>query len=214
MLGLLPPNQARALEALALSDAAVAASVTAWEDRLAPLADLVPPLPPPPALWRRLALAAGLDDATSPGRGASRALWRSLGLWRTAAAGAAAIAAGLAVLLYAQPARRAEPLLAALTPFNAPGATFLVRVGPDGMATVVAVTDASVPQGRSLQLWAVRAGADAPVSLGLLPGSGRARLPIPPAPGTQLLISQEPLGGSPTNLPTGPVVYSGLLTAL
>jgi anti-sigma-K factor RskA len=29
---------------------------------------------------------------------------------------------------------------------------------------------------------------------------------------TQLLVSLEPKGGSPTGLPTGPVLYGGLLT--
>jgi anti-sigma-K factor RskA len=34
-----------------------------------------------------------------------------------------------------------------------------------------------------------------------------------PANGTQLLISLEPLGGSPSGAPTGPVVYAGMLVA-
>ena len=215
VMGLLPPLQARAIEALALSDSAVAAAIANWEDLLTPLADVVPPMPPPPMLWRRLALATGIEAGGPAARrsGPTR-FWRSLAIWRAVAAGAVAVAASLAFLLYSKPATPPEPLLAALSPANSPGATFLVRVRPDGIATVLAISNPAVPQGRSLQLWALRANATVPVSLGLLPDSGRARLRVREPQGTQLLVSQEPLGGSPTQLPTGPVVYSGLLTGL
>ena len=218
VLGALPRNQAHALEVLAMTDPAVAASIAAWENRLAPLTDLVPPKDPPPVLWHRLALATGIDSiAAAPpaarrgGPGTRPGLWRSPALWRTTTVGAMAIAASLAFLLYAKPP--SEPLVAALSPLNTPGATYLVRVGANGDATIVAVGTPDVPAGKSLELWAVAATPNAtPVSLGLLPGSGRARLTIKLPPGTKLLVSQEPEGGSPTKAPTGPVIYGGDLT--
>lgn len=218
VLGTLTPAEARALEALALTDPAVAAGLAAWEDRLSPLAALVDPVSPPPMLWRRLALATGLEPIIHapmlPRRSAAKRAWRSAGVWRGMTAGATAIAACLAILLLTRPAAGPEPLVAALTPYNQPGATFLVRVGADGLATVVAVADTNVPAGRSLELWSLPTGATVPVSMGLLPSSGRARLPLPMPPGTQLLVSQEPAGGSPTKLPTGPVVLAGKLTGI
>jgi anti-sigma-K factor RskA len=36
-------------------------------------------------------------------------------------------------------------------------------------------------------------------------------LTTPPPEGAQLLVSQEPKGGSPTGLPTGPVLYGGTI---
>lgn len=222
VIGALPPNQARALEALALTDAAVAASIMAWEARLAPLADLLPPVAPPPTLWRRLELAAGIDTIAAgpptPRRGEPTrrpSLWRSVALWRTTTALGMATAAGLAFLMFGLPTT--PPLVAALSPLTGPGATFLVRVGSDGQATIIAVDAPDVPQGRSLELWSVAAAvsgapAPAPVSQGLLPGTGRARLTIKLPPGTKLLVSQEPAGGSPTKAPTGPVLYGGTLT--
>ncbi|MBC7800809.1 MAG: hypothetical protein H7Z10_09320, partial [Gemmatimonadaceae bacterium] len=48
VLGLLPPDQARAMEALALNDRAVAASIVAWQNRLTPLTQLVVAEFPPP----------------------------------------------------------------------------------------------------------------------------------------------------------------------
>ena len=214
VMGLLPPVQARAMEALALSDPAVARAIAAWEDLLSPLAEIVPPVEPPPMLWRRLALAAGIENRAAARTGLPGRIWSSLNSWRAATAGALAVAASLAFLLYNRPATPPQPLLAALTPASAPGATFLVRVEPDGTATIVAVSSPGVPQGRSLQLWALRANSTVPVNLGLLPDSGRARLQVREPQGTQLLVSQEPLGGSPQAGPTGPVVFKGSLTGL
>ena len=210
-LGVLAPQEMRALEALSFINPAVASSIAAWEDRLAPLVGVVAPITPPPTLWRRLALATGIEAQVVPlQRPAERRAARA-GPWQAMTAGAVAIAASLAFLLYTQPVPTA-PLVAALTPYNSPGATFLVRVGNDGVATVTALGDTGVPQGRALELWALRPAATVPVSLGLLPSSGRARLTIQQPADTQLLVSQEPPGGSPTKLPTGPVVYQGKLS--
>jgi len=216
VLGLLPPNEARAIETIAAQDAAVAASIIAWQDRLSPLANVVRPVFPPPELWQRLSLATGLQKGpvrrSVPRRNLVEKIWRSLTLWRTISAGAMALAAGLAFVVLSPKPVPSEPLLAALSPQGSPGAVFLIRVGERGQATVIAVGRTTVPADRSLELWALREGATAPVSLGLLPGSGRARLRATVSAGTRLLVSQEPTGGSPTGAPTGPVLYAGLLT--
>lgn len=219
VLGVLPPEQARAMEALALADPAVADSIAAWQVRLAPLAGIVPPVPPPPELWQRLALATGIertgieaDSRRGRQRTAGEQLWGSVRLWRFASLFATAVAAGLAFIAL-RPAPPPQPgYLAALSPAGAAGATFLVRVGADGTAVVVAAVPPNTPAGRSLQLWALDVGSTLPVSLGVLPSDGRARLRVPPRAGTQLLVSQEPEGGSTTGQPTGPVVYQGAVT--
>lgn len=215
VLGTLPPDQARAVEALALADPAVAASVLWWQQRLAPLADAVAPAPPPPELWRRLALATGIEgqrvrrERTAPWRRA----WDSLDLWRSATFGAMAAAAALGFVLLRPAPGPLPEFLAALSPVGTPGATFIVRIGADGAAVIVAASLPDRPAERALELWALPAGASIPVSLGVLPRDGRARFQAPARTGTQLLLSDEPLGGSPTGQPTGPVVYQGAVTA-
>jgi len=212
VLGVLAPEQARALEALAMHDAALADSISAWQDRLAPLALAVRRQPPPPVLWRRLALATGIDSIIAR-RGSRRArVWASLGFWRATTVVSLALAASLAFLLLVRVQPEGQPLLAALAPSGSPGAMFLVRVDGNGHATIVAAARPDTPAGKALELWALRAGATVPVSLGVLPDSGPKQLVIPDPVGTQLLVSQEPPGGSPTGQPTGPVVYSGTLT--
>ena len=224
VMGALPMVEAKALEALALHDPALAARIAAWETRLAPLSDALPEMPPPDALWRRLALATGIESSirpvplvrasVPPRSGPSR----RVGIWQASTAAALALAASLGFLLLNRPATTPgagpEAVMAALSPIGAPGATFLVRVGADGTATIVAVGAVTVPSGRSLELWAVAEGTSVPVSLGLLPASGRVELSIRNAVGTKLLVSQEPAGGSPTKQPTGPVVHAGVLTGV
>ena len=215
VLGTLPAAQARAMEALALSDPAVAAQIEEWQVRLAPLAALAVPRRPPPELWRRLALATGIDDVQArrrTRRAPAQGLWGSLGFWRLGTLGAAAAAAALAFLLLRPPPPAAPDFLAALSPAGAPGATFLVRIGPDGSALIVATAPPDQAPGRALQLWALPAGGTVPISLGVLPPNGRAQLRAPTSAGTQLLLSDEPEGGSPTGQPTGPVRYQGAIT--
>jgi len=54
-----------------------------------------------------------------------------------------------------------------------------------------------------------------PRPLGLVPASGVVQIALPVDAGTALqnisalAVSLEPRGGSPTGLPTGPVLYSG-----
>ena len=216
VLGTLRPDQARAVEALALADPAVAAGLTAWEVRLGHLATLVPPVAPPSKLWRRLALATGIEGAQIRVRGNRSAgrLQASLRPWRRLAVAAALAAVVFAALLLRPPPSAAPDLLAALSPTGTPGAAFLVRVDADGNAVIVAPAPTPAAAGRVLELWALAPVAGTPVSLGVLPSAGPARLRAAVRPGTQLLLSQEPAGGSPTGQPTGPVVYSGIVAAV
>jgi anti-sigma-K factor RskA len=107
------------------------------------------------------------------------------------------------------------PLVAAITP---PDGAALVAVYDRGSAALrIAGADLAPPE-RSAELWAI--GEDGvPHALGLLDGSGtllvvaaddRGRL----IAGATLAVSIEPIGGSPTGKPTGPVVATGALTII
>lgn len=112
------------------------------------------------------------------------------------------------------PAPAPAPLLAAIAPTGG-GAPLAAAYDP-ARATVRITGALPVPAGRSAELWAIR-GKEAPRSLGLVAG-GPTRLVVPAAArqaiaaDTVLAISIEPVGGSPTGLPTGPVVATGTLT--
>lgn len=225
VLGTLPDDERRAFARRLDEDADARRAVRAWEERLRPLADAVPPQAPPARVWSRIAAAIDADAARRSGEGAARAdlvpaaallaMRRSRGRWRANALLASALAALL--LLFVAPTR--EPVA---PPVPAAGESYLaivdrgealpalvVRV--DLAAGLVRILDlaAEAPPERTLELWYVAEDA-APVSLGLV-ADGARPLPFAIAPGALLAVSVEPEGGSPTGAPTGEVVYTGRL---
>jgi anti-sigma-K factor RskA len=187
-------------------DRAFAQAVARWEERLAPLASLVEPVEPPSWVWRRLSVATSSARSLPEAR---PGLWRNVGVWRAATAASLAIAASLALLVSIEQGR--TPLQStALVAYGRPDAAFVVQREASGALDVRPVVPASVPGGRTLELWALASGAKIPVPLGLLPTDGVriAAGKLPPGPG-KILVNLEPDGGSPTGLPTGPVLYAG-----
>ncbi|HJS84920.1 MAG TPA: anti-sigma factor [Acetobacteraceae bacterium] len=187
-------------------------AVEAWENRLAPLARLADPVPPPSELWDRItatldqppAPEPALDEAPPP---PAPAFWKSTRFWKMTTAGALAIAACLAafIVLRAPP----PPVAAVLTQTTGAAPALLALTSPGGTLTIQPATPlAPPPEGRDYELWALPAGALHPHSLGVLPPTGR-RLDVRLAPGTRVLVSLEPKGGSPSGLPTGPVLFGG-----
>ncbi len=207
VLGTLDPAAARELAARAEVEPAVRAAIAGWEERLAPLSRVGGPLWPPETLWRRLSVSAGLGQGVhQPGRLAQA--WRSVALWRCAAGVGFALAAAFAAVAWlgGTPVRP----VAALVPYGSAAAAYVAQVQPDGSLRLVALRPVPVAQGKDLELWALPAGATKPIPLGVVPAAGRRVTPgSVPAAGTQLIISLEPAGGSPTGLPTGPVLFAG-----
>jgi len=214
VLGTLDAADAAAVAAEARRDPALAAAIDAWQVRLAPLVALVEPVAPPPDLWARIAEDLHLSPPQRVKPPASwRRRWQDARLWRwTTGASLAAAAALLAVTLLRAPA---EHRAAALLPVGGAKVAFLADALPAGGLRLTALAPASVPSGRDLELWALPPGATRPVSLGVLPATQRLVVRHPGvrlALGTQLMVSLEPKGGSPTGLPTGPVLFAGSLT--
>lgn len=217
-LGLLEgPELAAALERQ-IGDPAFARAVLRWRDHFALLAHDVPEVAPPPGAAQRV--IAAVRGTASPARAVPlRPVSRAVRWWQAAALAGGALAAGLAGVLVMRPAT--PPPVA-----TAPAAPQLVAAlkGKDDAQTLLVSVDATqrvriagrlaVPAGRVAQLWLI-AGEAPPRSLGLLRAEAdahlrlQAALPAGLAQGAVLAISIEPEGGSPTGLPTGPVVASG-----
>ncbi len=216
VLGVLDSTEAAAVEELAAREETVVVSIEAWQNRLAPLAVLAPPVPPPQSLWPRIAAAiGGFAEPEQPTNVVPlrRGPWNSLGLWRTATAAALALAAVFAGIAFLQRPTPVPEFAAALAPTSAPAPVFLAETQPDGSILVHPLTRVAVESGKDLELWALPQGATRPVSLGVLPAIGRTLQPNSLVrASTQLLISLEPQGGSPTGQPTGPVLYAGTIT--
>ena len=208
VLGTLDARAARQVEQAMATDDGLREMVAAWEARLSPLTALATPEAPPPGLWDRI--AASLDGtATVAARPA-----RPSPFWRVWALGASAVAAGLAAFLVLKPAPEPRLMTVLLTQRDQPA--WLVEAD-GGALRLASLNPQPVPSDRVMQLWALPQGATAPTSLGLLPAA-QGRLTVTPAnirpePGMLIEISLEPVGGSPTGRPTGPVLFIGRLAA-
>lgn len=217
-LGTLSGEERRAFERDLARDLDLRASLLSWENRLAGLAEAVPPEQPSAGLLDRVQARLGASDAVASGpidMAAFARLRRSRTVWRGIAAGAGSLAAALALWVAAGlfPASRPESGLVAVVNRAGDLPALIVRVDTRSGIVQVRSVAAEAPAGRALELWSV-AGGGAPRSLGLI-GGGLTRAALSResslSEGVTLAVSVEPPGGSPTGSPTGPVVYSGRL---
>ncbi|TXL74788.1 hypothetical protein FHP25_15345 [Vineibacter terrae] len=222
VLGLLSPADAAAAERRIAGDAAFAAAVAAWRARLADLDQTAAPLPVGEALWARI--RAGIAPPAEGVRASASAaetrrlshLWNSLVFWRGLAGAAIAAAAALLVTIGLAPAPQDQPAFVAVltTDQGRPGA--VMHAYADGRVTLIPLEIAPIPRGRSLQLWSISTAAPSPVAIGLMDQVRTIRLDLGNLSPAQLrqrfAVSLEPAGGSPTGLPTGPVVMQGQMT--
>lgn len=176
-----------------------------WDQRLAPLLDVVPPADPPAGLFGRITGRIAIEDMRNDLAAARR---RASG-WKKAAVLSGAIAASIAVYVGAislQPPTGNRYV--AVVKADAGGQTGLIIQFDTGtgVATIVPV-GIPVPPDRSLEMWHLPKGATRPSSLGLLPDNPQARTTLTAGPGDIFAISLEPPGGSPTGQPTQPIYH-------
>jgi anti-sigma-K factor RskA len=92
---------------------------------------------------------------------------------------------------------------------------FLLTVDPQAHTMTVRRLTSSADPGRSYELWLISSKDSKPQSLGLVGGSEFTTRPLPasfdPAQmrSASYAVSLEPAGGSPSGVPTGPVLFTG-----
>ncbi len=214
--GTLRGRARRRFEALLPSHPALQAAVRAWQARLMPLTGVLAPEPPPARVWQRIEQRLWPAPAPLP-------WWQRLGPWRALSGAGVAAALALAVLV-ASPPPAQPPVVVVLQGTGADaaiGGTIVASLSGDGRALVTRpLTQVALAPERVLELWSVppQNVGGPPRSLGLISASGatvlrRERLPASLLKGgtAALAVSVEPPGGSPTGVPTGPVVFAGEL---
>ena len=213
-LGVLDADERRRVEALAESDAAFAAALSAWEMRLAPLVDEIAPVTPPPVVWSRI------DKLVSPAPSAQSRPAAGIAFWRWLSFGSMGLAAAsvAAAIVITRPQPPAPMQMASLSsPAGTPMFTVMIDKA-SGRATMVPQSAWATP-GRVPELWMVPASG-APVSMGVFDPAQPARVAMPGKmmesmnPGVTLAVSVEPPGGSPTGQPTGAVIAVGKLLSI
>lgn len=212
-LHLLSAEERRAFEVRMRDDAKLKELVRDWDHHFHTLTDefdsVIPPAHVKVAIQARL---FGTAQKTSRLSGAFG--------WLLGGGVAAVLAAALVAVLplitdprASAPTHTAEisaedQSLIVTAAFSADSGEFTVRRVAGGPAS-----------GRDLEMWLIPEGADAPISLGVMPNEDDTRISLPDELRARLTaatfaISDEPKGGSPTGQPTGAVLAAGPIQVL
>jgi anti-sigma-K factor RskA len=224
VLGVLDADARAQIEREIPASAAAAGAVELWSRRLMPLAEEIVPQPPPAHLWQRIRAELQLDLAQRARVAEERVgLWESLAFWRrwglaTGVLLAAACVAIVTLVLLRPPAPRIPYMASTLTETGGGvGWTATMDIAKARMIVVPAAPPA-LGAGHAPELWLIPHGGK-PIAVGVISSAAPTALDLPPAllarlgPTAVLAVSVEPMGGSPTGQPTGPVVASGKIGA-
>lgn len=196
----------RRFEGLMAADASLRHQVGEWEDDLYALVWAVPPRMPPGRVWRAIHRKTRQKASVHSGWG-----WGSTDFWRLCSAALAAVLVTVVVIQPMRPAPTPSPQQVAVLEGNQGQALLMVREDASGALYVNTLKDlGGMADGHALELWSIQ-GEQKPRSLGLVAANGLTKLTMPHGIGRmqKLAVSLEPPGGSPTGLPTGPVIISG-----
>lgn len=215
VIGTLSAASRAGLETRMKNDAALRTAVEMWEEKLAPLSELVEPVEPSPALWSRIESSIAAKPAAPALAKPMANWWDSVNLWRGLAASGFATAALMGVVVItkiAQPPASGYMVVLVGPQDKAPG--WVVQAGTNSQqARLIPLGKMEVPGDKSLQFWTKGDDWKGPVSLGLVKPGQSLEIPLdklPPLQPNQLFeITLEPYNGSPINRPTGPILFIG-----
>lgn len=208
VLGTLRGGARRRFQRICRQDRSALAAVRRWEDHLADLAATIMPEQPSAAVWQKIQQQLGHDSARTRSGVFG---WLTHPQWAMAAS--VALLAGV-VVWWTLVAPQAAQFVATIADHQQ---TQLWRIeAPQERKELQVVASAALPKDEqhAYELWALpRQPGAAPVSLGLMPQTGKRVLQLNAAQrlalagADKVAISLEPIGGSRTGAPTGPVLF-------
>jgi anti-sigma-K factor RskA len=222
-LGTLDPGERAAVAARRRREPALDAAIAAWETRLGPLADLIPPVEPPADILARIEerierldrrpgmIEAAVGDVVS--------LERRINRWRRMAIAASLAAASLVGVIFVRETQRppVPRTFVAVMQKDDASPSFLVTVDIETRLLTVRPVAAPAQPDKSYQLWMAHSSFEGVRSLGLVSEQDLAPRPVLAAFDRNVIetatfaVSLEPAGGSPLNKPTGPVLFHAKL---
>lgn len=218
VLGVLSREERERVEAMIALEPRHQRALAQWQEQFAEWLGQLPASSPPAGTWGRIEQRLFAGASHSPSRVSG--WWNSLGLWRwTTAALAAGLLASVLTLQQPVPRPTSGPALLARLEQSDGTTLFAATINPGSRSVLFVNTGRADWPGKSAEAWVIAADGK-PRSLGLLPANAPATLSVAPpladllASGAVLAITLEPLNGSPSGLPTGPVVAQGKISSL
>lgn len=222
VLGTLSARARRRFSVMLRENPPLRHAVARWEARLTPLAQALPGIEPPARVWQQI------ESRVHPPKG-DAGLWRSLAFWRFSSFASGLLAVALLVTAYlpggpvpggAGPAMPAPMMVVVMNDLESRSPAMTVSWEPGAapgqrVMRLRVIGHAEMGPGTAWELWMLPGGDARPVSLGLITTHETQTVVVPEAlagaldAAEGLAMSVEPEGGSPTGLPTGPVLYAG-----
>ncbi|HET8849196.1 MAG TPA: anti-sigma factor [Marinobacter sp.] len=218
VLGTLPPDERRRVEALRAQDPELETRILQWESRLSALSDETAPVQPGPDMLKRIERAIDQLEQQQPQGADVISLRRQLNRWRWSTAVTSAAAALLVAVLLLQPApEELDQSFVAVFQHNDEQPAFLLTVDLESRQLNIQPVTAAPAGDQSYQLW-IKDDELGPVprSVGVLnenfdvDPSALSRYDEELLKRATFGISLEPKGGSPTGQPTGPALHGFL----
>jgi anti-sigma-K factor RskA len=198
-LGTLRGAARQRFETLCRKEPSALAAVHRWEDRLLGLLGEIKPVAPPSHVWQRVQQRLG--HRRTEQRGVFEILFGWMSRPQLAiAAGLAAVVLTVAVVTYI--ATPSTVIVATIDQWRIDAPKDHAKLSISRLATV------ALDPNRDYELWALPDSGAAPVSLGLMPKTGKRDLALNAAQrlalagASKIAVSREPLGGSPNGSPT------------
>lgn len=220
VLGTLSREERLSVAERRASDKALDRAIEDWERRLGPMVETVAPVAPSPNLYNKIRAQIGLSQHVVSLKAREQQLARRAVRWRNAFVGATALAASLVGILgYREMVDRKEATqyVAVLDSGNAKPA-FLLTVDTKTNIAVITAVNPPPQSDKTYQVWLVSDKMPKPKSLGMVNKPGEMQMmPMESKSEMDLLmnasfeVSVEPMGGSPTGAPSGPVMFTGRL---
>ena len=203
VLGTLTGGARRRFDALLPAHPALREAVAGWEKRLLPMALKTETVQPAPRVW------ASIEDRlgwTPPKASSLRVRF-----WQAFSAAATVVAVVLATSTHQPPTE--APMIVVLHASKG-SETLVAGLSPDRkQLSIQPLQKVALTSDQSLELWALKKDGP-PASLGVIAADKLTAVDKHALPKDTkgLAVTLEPLGGSPTGAPTGPVLFVGDLT--
>ena len=204
VLGTLTGGARRRFDALLPAHPALRDAVAGWERRLLPMALKAEAVPPSQRTWTSLEDRLGWAPAARPSP-------LRLRFWQAFATVATLAAVVLGTATHTGPAE--APMIVVLHATKGTEA-LVAGLSPDRQQiSIQPLQKVALTSDQSLELWALKKDGP-PASLGVIASDKLTAVNKHALPKDTkgLAVSLEPLGGSPTGAPTGPVLFVGDLT--
>lgn len=220
VLGTMSAHARRRFELNLKENPALRRALAEWEKLLTPLALALPEIEPPARVWQAVEARLRGNSRERPG------FWNSMAFWRFSSIASGVLALALLVIVAiprqdapVEPAGRMVVVMSDLaTKQTAMTATWVPGLPGESRRRVIrirVVGHAEMAPDTAWELWMLPDGGERPVSLGLITTHETQTVLVPRGlefrldAAKGLAMSVEPAGGSPTGLPTGPVLYAG-----